>query len=291
MTRHHRSRTAVGGSEGDGKLTSPRTALGSVADRGDEASLREESTVALASIDMSFWWYRARGDRIDEALDQLEMHRNGQRSVLDVGCGPGGSTLRLTSIGPVTAIDPSPAAARFLQERIPTARFILGGIADLDDLIADERFDLVSCFGALNQESVPDPAVALRGVADRVAPGGALLIDEPADARLRRQMDIEGRSARRFDLSYLVDEVQSAGFEIVTARYIHGWAWPVARVLAWRDRRRPLDPERPPSELTTDTLARTAYFLASVEAALARRGIAPRAGTGCWIVARRPTDP
>lgn len=252
--------------------------------------MRDESVEALGSIDTHHWFFRARNDLIDDAVDLLGMNAPGTRSVLDVGCGPGGTTMRLASIGDVTAIDPSPAAAPFVTRRIPSARFLQGGIDDLDDLLGEEEFDLVSCFGVLNQRSVADPDRAMAALARRVAPGGGLLIGEPADERLRRQIDAESETAVRFDLKELCDSVQSAHLDLIAARYVHGWAWPVARVLAWNDRRRPKSPEELPTEMSTEALARTAYLLTRVERRVARHLTPPR-GTGCWVVARRPGSP
>lgn len=249
--------------------------------------MRDEAVEALGSIDTHHWLYRARNDRIDDAATLLGLDRPAARTVLDVGCGPGGTTMRLASIGQVTAIDPSAAAAPFLARRIPSARFLQGGIDDLDALLGEAEFDLVSCFGALNQRSVSDPDRAMASLARRVAPAGGLLIEEPADERLRRQMDAVSDSVVRFDLADLCDSVRSAGLDVVAARYLHGWAWPVARVLAWDDRRRPKPPDEHPTEMATDAFARTAYLLTRLERRVARH-ISPPIGTGCWVVARRP---
>jgi SAM-dependent methyltransferase len=243
----------------------------------------------LASIDTWHWFFRARRLLIDEALLHLGVERDGRHTVLDVGCGPGGTTATFEAVGPITAIDPSPIAGRYLAERVPGATFHLGGLADLDDLLGDRTFDLVCCFGALNQASVPDPAAAIGRLATKVAPGGGLLIDEPADERLRRQMDLSGSSVRRFELGALTEAVRSTGLVVRDARYVHGWAWPVARLLAWQSRRRPKPADHPPTELANRSLDRTAYRLAQLECAAARRGVRPPRGTGCWVVAQRGT--
>lgn len=245
----------------------------------------------LASIDTWHWFFRARRLLIDDALHRLGIERDGRHAVLDVGCGPGGTTATLAAVGPVTAIDPSPVAGRYLSERVPDATFHLGGLDDLDELLGGRTFDLVCCFGALNQASVPDPSAAVGRLAATVAPGGGLLIDEPADERLRRQIDLSGSSVRRFELEDLTESVRSSGLHVVDARYVHGWAWPIARLLAWQSRRRPKPADHPPTELANRSLDRAAYQFARLEHAAARRGVRPPRGTGCWVVARRGTEP
>lgn len=263
-----------------------------IADSGGSlwGAMRDESVEALASIDTHHWYFRARNDLISDAIDQLGMSVPRTRTVLDVGCGPGGTTMLLAAVGQVTAIDPSPAAAPFVARRIPSARFLLGGVDDLDALVGEEEFDLVCCFGALNQRSVSQPDRAVAALARRVAPGGGLMLAEPADERLRRQMDAESETAVRFDLRDLCNSVRSTQLEVVTARYVHGWAWPVARLLAWNDQRRPKSPQERPAEMSTEAFARTAYLLSRVERRLAHR-LEPPCGTGCWVVAQRPGAP
>ncbi|MBM3662405.1 MAG: class I SAM-dependent methyltransferase [Actinobacteria bacterium] len=243
----------------------------------------------LASIDTWHWFFRVRRLLIDDALVRLGIDRDGRHTVLDVGCGPGGTTATLASVGPVTAIDPSPIAGRYLMERMPEADFHLGGLDDLDHLLDERTFDLVCCFGALNQASVPNPAAAIGRLAARVAPGGGLLIDEPADDRLRRQMDRAGSSVRRFELGDLGEFARSSGLIVLDAHYVHGWAWPIARMLAWHSQLRPKPADHPPSELMNRSLDRTAYRIARLEHAAGRRGIRSPRGTGCWVVAQRPT--
>lgn len=269
-----------GTSEGDAVVGPPGA--------GARSAAMEANTRALAAIDEHHWMYRNRRAMIDEALATLALDPASTPHVLDVGCGPGGTTKHLAQVGPVTAIDPSPAAASFVLERIPTARFLLGAIDDLDELLGDARFGLVACFGALNHLSVADPRSAVRSLADRVAPGGGLLLEEPADQRLHRHMDVVSDTVRRFDLEDLRAATTDAGLQLVQSRYVHAWAWPVAWALARRERHRPPAPDRPPAELAIDSFARTATLLDRAERRLARTRLRLPVGTGCWVVARRP---
>ena len=101
--------------------------------------------------------------------------------VVDIGGGTGGFAVRLAEQGhAVTVVDPSPDALAALDRRADEAGVadlvtgVLGDIADLADLeeTASDLADVVLCHGVL--EVVPDPAAALRTIADVLRPGGLL---------------------------------------------------------------------------------------------------------------------
>ena len=101
--------------------------------------------------------------------------------VVDIGGGTGGFAVRLAQQGhPVTVVDPSPDALAALDRRADEAGVadlvtgVLGDTADLADLeeTAAGSADVVLCHGVL--EVVPDPAAALRTIAEVLRPGGLL---------------------------------------------------------------------------------------------------------------------
>lgn len=101
-------------------------------------------------------------------------------SALDVGCGGGASTAALTDAGisDVWGLDPSPYLLRCADARVPTARFVQGLAEDTG--FADARFDGVSACFVFHE--IP-PSAADRALAELrriLAPGGRLVIVEPA---------------------------------------------------------------------------------------------------------------
>lgn len=250
--------------------------------------MRDEALDALAQVDTTHWYYRARFDAIHEVLATGVRRSDTERSILDVGCGPGGTTRELARFGRVTALDPSAAAQEWLARRVPAARFARGSIADLDVLLGPSEFDVVTCFGVLNHRSVTAPTEALDSLCRRVAAGGLLLLEEPADERLRRQMDTVGETSRRFELEDLSGSVAASGLRVIQARYINSWAWGLARTLALVEGLRPRPPDEMPREMTGGGVDRLCYGLTVRERRRVARGHAPRRGTGVWIVAERP---
>jgi SAM-dependent methyltransferase len=94
---------------------------------------------------------------------------------LEVGCGTGALTQAIcqyTDCESVVAIDPSGQFVSFARRTLahPAARFI---VAEIDDLSRSEQgFDAVVCGLVLNFISAP--AEAVRSMASRLRPGGAL---------------------------------------------------------------------------------------------------------------------
>ena len=99
------------------------------------------------------------------------------RSVLDAGCGEGyGAALLAQVAGRVVGAD-RPEAATVAALRHQGQRIEFRGL-DLGDLdVLGEEFDLVVSFQVI--EHLPDPEAFLRGLVERVKPGGELIVTTP----------------------------------------------------------------------------------------------------------------
>jgi S-adenosylmethionine-dependent methyltransferase len=166
---------------------------------------------------------------------------DGAGDVLDIGGGTGGFAVRLAVHGhAVTVVDPSPDALAALDRRAAendVADRVTGVQGDLADLAGHvggaETVDVVLCHGVL--EVVPDPAAALRTIAEVLRPGGllSLLVAQRHAAVIARAMaghfqqalDLldqrvpPGRTGRRFAHDELTALAGAAGF---TVDAVHG---------------------------------------------------------------------
>jgi trans-aconitate 2-methyltransferase len=122
------------------------------------------------------------------------------RAVVDIGCGPGNSTELLARRFPgavVTGIDSSTGMVEAARKRLPQLQFEVAGIEDWN---APGPFDVILANAVL--QWVPDHAVLLPALADKLASGGAVAIqmpdnlDSPAH-RLMREIAADGSWAAK----------------------------------------------------------------------------------------------
>jgi 2-polyprenyl-6-hydroxyphenyl methylase / 3-demethylubiquinone-9 3-methyltransferase len=99
------------------------------------------------------------------------------KTALDVGCGAGLLTESLTRLGgKVTGIDATPQVIPVAREHAAAMgleiEYLLGDVQDLKG-----KFDLVTCMEVV--EHVAEPASFVKALAERLAPGGLLLMSTP----------------------------------------------------------------------------------------------------------------
>jgi 2-polyprenyl-6-hydroxyphenyl methylase/3-demethylubiquinone-9 3-methyltransferase len=148
--------------------------------KGSEAMLHKLNPVRLAYL----------RDQVDQhwALDEHSLKPLAGRTALDVGCGAGLLAEPLARLGAkVTAIDAAPgliAAAKLhahgqglqIDYRVTPVEE-LGG-----------QFDLVTSMEVI--EHVADPAMFVRTLAARLAPGGLMILSTPNKTALSRLLTI-----------------------------------------------------------------------------------------------------
>lgn len=144
---------------------------------------------------------------------QLSNHTNPATTALDVGCGQGTQAIELAARGiQVTGVDPSRALLDRLtetaNERGVTVETLRGTLDDLDRLVGESRYDLVTAHGLMMY--LDDPRAAVLALAARVAGGGSLSITFRNGAALayrpglRRQWQ---RALAAFDATTYVNEL------------------------------------------------------------------------------------
>lgn len=114
-------------------------------------------------------WSRRRGDAILELLRALRLPTP---RILDLGCGTGWFTERLSSLGPATGIDLSEAAISQARSRYPRRQFLAGNLFEMS--LPQAYFDVV-----VSQEviaHVTDQTGYLQRVARTLKAGGYLVL-------------------------------------------------------------------------------------------------------------------
>jgi trans-aconitate 2-methyltransferase len=153
------------------------------------------------------------------------------KRIIDLGCGPGNSTAELAERWPdaeISGLDNSAAMIEVARREQPHRRWIFD---DISSWTANEkeRFDIVFSNAAL--QWVPDHASLFPRLMERVAPGGALAIQIPADFnalphRLMRELAPSGARAKEWfshEPAFYYDVLAggAAGVDIWEAIYQH----------------------------------------------------------------------
>lgn len=145
-----------------------------------------------------------RWDLIDRSLRSAP-----PTSILELGMGQGAVGSRLAERAAYTGIEPDAASRAVAVNRLPAGA---RAFAHLDELAADEQFDLVCAFEVL--EHIEDDVAALASWATRVAPGGRLLLSVPAhEHRFAAADELVGHH-RRYGREQLSDLVRSTGLVV-----------------------------------------------------------------------------
>jgi len=138
------------------------------------------------------WSGRPNASVVDETRDLAP------GTALDLACGQGGDAIWLAQRGwTVTAVDIS-ASALAVAERNAAAAGVGGAIAwerrDLSTAMPDGAFDLVAATYLHSPVEIGREAI-LRAAADRVAPGGTLLIVGHAPSQAHPHAELPGPDA------------------------------------------------------------------------------------------------
>jgi len=180
------------------------------------------------------------GARIAAILDEIAA-----RDALDIGCGGGGLARQLVALGhAVTGLDPAPQAIAAARERVPAARFVIGGAEALP--FGDASFDACVFLNSLHHVPVAHMPAALREALRVLRPGGEVVIVEPlaqgAYFRVMRPVDDE-TAIRRAALA-AIDAVMGTGEATGPAPVTWERPTPVADVEALIDTLTRVDPAR-----------------------------------------------
>lgn len=143
------------------------------------------------------------------------------RDVLEVGCGQGGFATRLAVRFPsYTAVELDETSYGVAKARLRAVGRGEVHHGDLSVLPADQRFDLVCAFEVI--EHIEDDRKALAEWAERLRPGGWLVLSTPAFQHRFAPADTMAGHFRRYDPPVMNDLLHDIGLRNVHVQQFGG---------------------------------------------------------------------
>lgn len=175
--------------------------------------------VTLESMSQAIWFNQW-------TFEQFRSYLHG--SILEIGCGIGNFTDKLTKYNDVYAIDIEKHYIHTVKKQHEQSRLHIGegNIETGKYFFRKKTFNTQICLNVL--EHIRNDTKALRNMHSLLSPGGHLILLVPAHQYLYGEIDHAIGHYRRYSLSSLVTKMQKLGFNIIQSRNINmlgafGW--------------------------------------------------------------------
>jgi SAM-dependent methyltransferase len=238
-----------------------------------------------ADMEATHWWFVARRRIVADVIDRFTRNGSDSPLILDVGCGAGSMLGVLTRRGRVMAIDASPDAVGYVQDRHPDVAVSVGDLPD--GIPPGVRFDIVTALDVI--EHVDADVAALAAMRASMTRDSWLVCTVPAHQWLWGPHDEISHHKRRYNRRHLVEVLRQAGFTVAWVSYYNTVLFPA--VAGVRLARKVLRRDPAPSsdlDLRTGPLNGVLLRLFAAERRVLRRTPLPFGAS--LIAVARPAD-
>lgn len=187
----------------------------------------------MRAVEDQYWWYQALRQHVAESIDPP----GPIFSVLDAGCGTGGTLVALRRNFPqaeLTGIDDSQHAVALTAERNLAAHLQRASVHQLP--FADGSFDFVLSLDVWSHAGIDD-ALAARETHRVLRPGGKLILNLAAFEFLKGAHDCATDVDRRYTRRQVQALLEGANFEVERLTYWNAAFTPPIALVRWFSRR------------------------------------------------------
>jgi SAM-dependent methyltransferase len=187
--------------------------------------MNAEEYERMYRLEDSYWWFVGRHHLIETFMRQTFRDR-ADLAILDIGCGTGAMSTRLTRWGEVTSADFSPLALGFCRRRS------LSRLCSADAMRLPFRtgsFDAVVALDLV--EHLSDDIAAVREFRRVLKPGGRFIATVPAYQSLWSAHDEALMHQRRYTASGFRDLCLTSGMRIRRLSYAMTFLLPVVWIV------------------------------------------------------------
>ena len=177
----------------------------------------------MAELDERHWWYRARRDILADLIRRkIKLPPNPH--ILEIGCGTGHNLMMLRGFGSVDGVEIDPAARLIASGRLGHA--VKDAPLPALSGIETRAYDLVAILDVL--EHVEADREALVSIAERLKPGGRILITVPAHPWMWSAHDEVNHHKRRYTRASLRQVIEAAGLKVEMMSWFNSLLFPLA---------------------------------------------------------------
>ena len=242
--------------------------------------MQAEEYERMYRLEDTYWWFIGRHDLVLGFVREVYGSRN-DLTILDIGCGTGAMSRKLSPWGSVVSADFSPLALSFSRRR----NLNLLCASDAMRLpFKDQSFDLVVAMDIL--EHVEDDSAALREIYRVLKPGGRIIATVPAYLALWSGHDVALMHFRRYVSAEVRERFTAAKLRLKRLSYAMTFLYPAV----WLVRRFFRNPKKEPKASLVKVprwLNSLLVRILSAENALVRRVTLPF-GVSVFCMAERP---
>ena len=177
----------------------------------------------MAEIDGRHWWYRARREVLQRLIER-GVRPPADARILEIGCGTGHNLAMLGRFGTVDAVEMDDAARAVASQRLgrPALEATLPALQGLER----GAYDLVALLDVL--EHVEEDCASLVSIAERLKPGGHILLTVPAHPWMWSAHDVVNHHKRRYTKRGLRSVVEASGLKLDLLSYFNSLLFPLA---------------------------------------------------------------
>ena len=177
----------------------------------------------MAELDQRHWWYRARREVL-AALIRRKAKPPAGAAILEIGCGTGHNLAMLGEFGTVDALELDGKARAIAEKRLgkPVMKWPLPGLSG----VKASAYDLIGAFDVI--EHIAEDEAALESIANRLKPGGKLVMTVPAHQWMWSAHDVVNHHRRRYSKASLRRLVEQSPLKLESIGYFNSLLFPLA---------------------------------------------------------------
>jgi SAM-dependent methyltransferase len=173
------------------------------------------------------WWYVGMRSIALATLERFLPKRDRALRIVEIGCGTGVNLAYLAKFGIPEGIEYHEYALELARKKGYEANW-----GDMHRLqLPNDSYDVVVFFEVLNQAPRSALRAILTSVKNGLAPGGIMLIREPALEFLRGNHDVEWSTESRFSKRELKQLFEELGLNVLYLGYANSFLLPIVAVM------------------------------------------------------------